>query len=254
MLLAIDVGNTHSVYGLWDGSKWLATWRRGTNPHETEDQIAVWLKGSFDLAGAPFRVDRVMCASVVPPIDDLIEKLCDKWLHAPVAFVRTGMEVGLDVCYEPPTAVGADRVANAIAALAKHAPPIIVVDFGTATTFDCIDRDSVYVGGAILPGVQISSEALAEKTAKLPQIEFKAPDHGIGRNTVESLQSGIMLGYAGAIDSLARRIDRELGGGSKIIATGGLGQAFFGLCETIGSYDHFLTLDGLVLAAERIPV
>ena len=252
MLLAIDVGNTHTVYGLWDGSSWRATWRRGTNAHETEDQLAVWLKGLFDLVSTPFEIERVVCASVVPPVDDLVEKLCERWLHAPLAFVRTGAEVGLDVCYEPPTAVGADRVANALGALARYKPPIVVVDFGTATTFDAIDRDGSYVGGAILPGVEVSSQALAEKTAKLPQVEYKAPVAAIGRNTVQSLQSGIMLGYAGSVDALAHRIDRELGGGSTIIATGGLGGAFVGLCETLSAYDANLTLDGLVIASQRL--
>ena len=134
----------------------------------------------------------------------------------------------------------------------RFKPPIIVVDFGTATTLDVIGLSGAYVGGAILPGVMISSQALFGRTAKLPQVEFKAPERALGKNTVESLQSGIMFGYAGAIDAVARRIDAELGGGSTIIATGGLGEEFVELCETVSEYDASLTLDGLVIAYERL--
>jgi type III pantothenate kinase len=156
------------------------------------------------------------------------------------------------VDYDPPRAVGADRVANALAALEKYKTPVVVVDFGTATTFDTIDREGVYVGGAILPGVGISSQALVHHTAKLPQIDLVPPQRAVGKNTVESLQSGIMLGYAGAIDALARRIDLELGGGTTVVSTGGLGGVFVELCETIQEHNETLTLDGLVIAQGRL--
>ncbi len=252
MLLAIDVGNTHTVYGLWDGSVWRSLWRRGTNAAETEDQLAVWLNGVHDLSCISQSIDGVIIGSVVPQVDSHLELLATRWLKVKPTFLRNGASVGLKIDYDPPHAVGADRIANALAALAKFKPPIVVVDFGTATTFDCIDRDQVYVGGAILPGVAIASQALVEHTAKLPQIDLVAPETAVGKNTVHSLQSGVMLGYAGAVDALAHRIDLELGGGSTIISTGGLGKVFLGLCRSISSYDETLTLDGLVLAHRRL--
>lgn len=252
MLLAIDVGNTHTVFGLWDGAAWKAIWRRSTNATDTEDQLAVWLNGVHALAGMAMSADKVVIASVVPQMDSNLELLSTKWLRAKPVFLRDGASVGLVVDYDPPHAVGADRVANAIGALAKHEPPIVVVDFGTATTFDTIDRNGTHVGGAILPGVAIASQALVEHAAKLPQIDLVAPIKAIGRNTVHSLQSGVMLGYAGAIDALAARINDELGGDATIIATGGLGKVFVDLCARIESYDETLTLDGLVLAHSRL--
>ena len=252
MLLAIDVGNTHTVCGVWQEGKWLAIWRRNTSIHVTEDELVVWLKGMFDLSGIPWQVEGAICGSVVPQVDGIWSKVSDRWLGVPLKFLKRGSDVGLKVEYDPPHAVGADRLANALGALERFKPPIVVVDFGTATTFDTIDGAGSYIGGAILTGVTLSSQALFDKAAKLPQVEYVAPDHAIGRNTVQSLQSGIMFGYAGAIDSLARRIDAELGGGTKIIATGGLGGMFLGLCETIESYEPTLTLDGLVIASERL--
>jgi len=252
MLLAIDVGNTHMVFGLWDGADWKAIWRRATDPLETEDQLASWLSGVHGLSGLEMRADAVAIASVVPQADSHLELLSSRWLGVEPVFLRNGAEVGLRVDYDPPHAVGADRIANALAALSRFRPPIVVVDFGTATTFDSIDGNGVYVGGAILPGVEIASQALVERTAKLPQIDLVAPKTAIGKNTVHSLQSGVMLGYAGAVDALAGQIDAELGGGSTIIATGGLGRVFLGLCKTIQDYHGTLTLDGLVIAYSKL--
>ncbi len=252
MLLAIDVGNTHTVCGVWSEGKWLAIWRRSTQNHVTEDEIVSWLRSMFDLSGIPWAVDAAICGSVVPALDVAWKKVGERWLKVPVHFLKTGAQVGLKVEYDPPHAVGADRIANALGALARFTPPIIVVDFGTATTFDSIDSDGSYVGGAILPGVTLSSQALFDKAAKLPRVEYVAPEHAIGRNTVQSLQSGIMLGYAGAIDALADKINTELGGNATILATGGLGNLFVGLCKSIESYEPTLTMDGLVIATERL--
>src|SRR5579862_5063114 len=165
MLLAIDVGNTHTVFGLWDGQSWAAIWRRATNAAETEDQLAVWLHGVRDLAGLQVSPDAVVIGSVVPQMDANLSLLASRWLGVTPVFLRTGCDVGLKIDYDPPHAVGADRIANALGALARFSPPIVVVDFGTATTFDTIDRDGVYIGGAILPGVLLASQALAEHTA-----------------------------------------------------------------------------------------
>ena len=252
MLLAIDVGNTHPVCGVWDGKRWCAMWRRSTSVYVTEDELAVWLKGLFDLDHIPFQIDAAICGSVVPQVDVLWHKLAEKWLGTELFFLRKGSDVGMSVLYEPPHAVGADRIANALGALDRFTAPIIVVDFGTATTFDSIDRTGAYAGGAILPGVQLSSRALFDKAAKLPQVEFVAPEKALGTNTVQSLQSGIMFGYASAIDGLSRRINREMGGDATILATGGLGGLFLGISESIQSYEPTLTLDGLVIAHRRM--
>ncbi|HEY0865760.1 MAG TPA: type III pantothenate kinase [Fimbriimonas sp.] len=252
MLLAIDVGNTHTVFGLWDGARWKSTWRRSTYMRETEDELAAWLKGLFDLGGIEWAVDAAVCGSVVPQVNDALSKMCDRYLGIKLAFLEGGHQVGLPVSYEPSHVVGADRIANALAALARYEPPIVVVDFGTATTFDVVDRNGVYVGGAILPGVAISAQSLVERTAKLPQVEFLAPETAIGINTVHSLQSGIMFGYAGAIDTLASRIRQELGGTAKVLATGGLGKLFIGICESVEVYEPTLTLDGLAIAHQRL--
>lgn len=250
MLLAIDVGNTNIVCGLWDGDQWVALWRRATRPEDTEDELAAWLKSMFGLAGFPWKVDFAICASVVPSLDSALDQMCLRWLGVSLWMLRSGEQVGLPVDYNPPFAVGADRLANALGALALHSPPIIIVDFGTATTFDTIDKNGHYVGGAILPGVQISSQALFAKAAKLPSVAYKAPTSAIGRDTTQSLQSGIMFGYADAIDGLAKRISDELEGDVTILATGGLGGLFTGLCERISTYEPTLTLDGLRRAFE----
>ncbi len=252
MLLAIDAGNTQTVYGVWDGEAWLATWRRNTDGAETEDELAVWLQGLFELSGLTFQVDRVIGATVVPAIQTSVTRLAEKWLKVPVTFLESGAQVGMEVDYEPKNAVGPDRIANALGAIQKHQGPIIVVDFGTATTFDAISASGAYLGGAILPGIEVASSALVGRTSRLPRFDLKAPTSAIGKSTVHSLQSGMMLGYAGAIDSLATRIDSEMGGGSTVIATGGLGPVFLELCESIQSYDKTLTLDGLVVAADRL--
>lgn len=252
MRLAIDVGNTHTVYGLHDGVTWVAVWRRATSISDTEDELAAWLFPLFEISGIPFRVEDAVCGSVVPGVNDAIAKLAEKHFRVPLRFLRRGDDVGLRVTYDPPHAVGADRLANALAALARFAPPIVVVDFGTATTFDTIDRDGSYIGGVILPGVKTSANALFAHAAKLPAVEFTAPEFVIGRNTVDSIRSGIMFGYASAVDGLASRINAELGGDATILATGGLGGIFMGLCTTISSYEPTLTLDGLRIAADRL--
>lgn len=250
MLLAIDVGNTQTVFGLLHDGQW-TTWRFQTDHHATEAEIAGQLKALFELEGLPFRADAAICASVVPPLNVVVSKLCSRWFGLDCQFLGFDPRLGISTTYEPPRAVGADRIANALGALARFSPPIIVVDFGTATTFDAIDASGVYVGGAILPGVIVSTEALVGHTAKLPQIEYVAPKRAIGRTTTESLQSGVVLGYAGAIDSLAKRMAEELGGAA-IIATGGLGKLFMGICETLESYEANLTLEGLAIAHSRL--
>ncbi|MFM9873981.1 MAG: type III pantothenate kinase [Fimbriimonadaceae bacterium] len=253
MLWAIDIGNTQVNVGVHDGSRWIVSWRHETDASRTEDEIAGLLMPLAELAGLKFRdCETAIIASVVPPADTNWERFCDKYLGCPAKFLRNGAQVGMPVSYDPPHAVGADRIANAIGALARFKPPIVIVDFGTATTFDCVDSTGTYAGGSIMPGIMVSLDSLVGRTAKLPAVAIVAPDRAVGRNTVESLQSGVVLGYAEAIDGLARRIKRELGESTKIIATGGLGRVFVDICEMIEEYDPVLTLEGLRIAADRL--
>lgn len=249
MLWAIDVGNTHTVIGLHDGSDWRAVWRLATRLGETEDQLAATLRTLCDQSRVPFAAKGMVVASVSPPMDENVRRLGEEWLDVTPRFLRSGAEVGMTVTYEPPAAVGADRIANALGAVAMGRLPAIVVDFGTATTFDAISDAGHYLGGAILPGVMVSLEALVSNTAKLPRISLRPPDRAIGRDTVGSLESGVVLGYAGAIDALAARINDELGGGAVVVATGGLGGTFMGVARKLDRYEPNLTLDGLRIAA-----
>lgn len=252
MLWAIDVGNTQTVVGRWGNGTCHHVWRLATDKDRTEDEWAVHLKGLCDLVGLPFSADQAVMASVVPALIPIMQKCFSRHLNCEMRVLTNGKEVGIPVTYDPPHAVGSDRIANALGALEKFQPPIIVVDFGTATTFDVIDKDGVYVGGAILPGVRISAEALAQRAAKLPPIALKVPEVAIGRNTVQALESGIMWGYAGSVDSLVTRIQAELGQKAKVIATGGLGAVFVDLCPDVELFDPYLTLEGLRIAWPKL--
>ena len=250
MLLAIDVGNSHTVFGVHDGSVWLATWRHQTDVETTEDELAAWLLQLMTVVGVSgSSITQIACASVVPGMNQILSLLGEKYFGCNVLFLTGNSSHGVKVDYNPPNAVGADRIANAIAALAQYSAPIIVVDFGTATTFDVIDKDGIYVGGAIMAGPITSMQSLVSRTAKLPSIDLVAPETAIGKHTSHSIQSGVMYGYAGAIDALVGRISSELLSTPKVIATGGLGKVFTGLCESIESYDEMLTLDGVRMFA-----
>jgi type III pantothenate kinase len=255
MLLAIDVGNTHKVFGLWNGSEWVAVWRHATNLETTEDQLAAWLRSLFSASGLEWRIDEAICASVVPAVNETLDRLCGRWLGVELRYLRDGASVGLPVDYQPVNSVGADRLANALGALQLFKPPLVVVDFGTGTNFDAVDPQGRYVGGAIMPGIIVGSEALFNRAAKLPHVDtlnLEPPTRAIGKSTVQSLQSGIVLGYASAIDGLVRRICEELTGNCSVVATGGLGAMFRGLCETIQAFEPTLTLDGLRVANQRL--
>ena len=251
MLWAIDIGNTHTVVGLHDG-EWRHFWRLDTHNYSTEEELAVVLKGLCDLGAVEFKASGVVVASVVPGLDRAVRAFANRWLGSKAVFLRTGEQVGLSVDYSPANAVGADRLANALGALKRFSPPLIVVDFGTATTFDTVDASGTYVGGAIMPGPEVAASSLTSRTAKLPSIALEKPATAIGKSVVHSLQSGLVLGYADAVDGLVSRIKRELSGEVKVVATGGLGALFAEVCGQIEEYDAYLTLDGLRIAWQKL--
>ncbi|MBS1714521.1 MAG: type III pantothenate kinase [Armatimonadetes bacterium] len=250
MLWAIDVGNTQTVVGLWDG-EWRAVWRFSTRSGDTEDQTAASLAQLCALKGLPFQADGVIVGSVVPSVNADWRRFGEEWLQSTPLFLKNGADVGLDVLYRPADAVGADRIANALAAIEQIGTPVIVVDFGTATTFDVVDAQGRYAGGAIMPGVSVSLEALASRAAKLPSVSLDAPRVAVGTDTVDALRSGTMYGYAGAVDNVVRKIRLETGD-ARAVATGGLSDAFLGLSEEIGSVYPNLTIDGLRTAYARL--
>lgn len=254
MLLAIDIGNTHTVFGLHREGKWVEIWRKHTNQLETEDELAAWflqLSRERSVEGLP---RACICASVVPAATQATELLAKKWFQCPIRFLESGESVGLPIQYYPPESVGADRIANALGAIEKYTLPAVIVDFGTATTFDVISGDGVYLGGAIFPGVEVSMEALSSRAAKLPQFSLKTPKVAIGTTTRESLQSGHVFGYVGAIHEILERISDELGTRPTIVGTGGLATMFGELSDAIEIIDPTLTLDGLVIAAHRLGI
>lgn len=247
MLLAIDVGNTNTVFGFYKEGEWNPVWRLATRAEATPHD---WLAALRSLSlPDELHPSRALCASVVPTADGALAEAIQVHYNLPLAFVSPQSVKRIRVEYEPPTAVGADRIANAIAVRELYGAPAVVVDFGTATTFDAVTEDA-YVGGAILPGPVLSMEALFHRTAKLPRVAIEPPEHAIGRTTTESIQSGLVLGYASAIDGMVTRIIGELGGRALVVATGGLAPMFAPLCTTIESVNPNLTLEGLRLLAE----
>ncbi len=251
MLLAIDIGNTNIVTGVYrengaDGL--LHHWRLSTDAHRTADEYGLLYKGLFDYNGLAFsEVRALVISSVVPPLTPALEWMADKYLHLRPLIVGPGIKTGMNILYEDPKEVGADRIVNAVAGFHKYGGPLIVVDFGTATTFDVISAEGAYLGGAICPGIGISTDALFEHAAKLSRIELARPKTVIGRTTVASMQSGIVFGYAGQVDELVRRMWKELGRKTRVVATGGYAELIAGETATIETVDPFLTLEGLRL-------
>ncbi len=251
MLLAIDVGNTHTVLGLYVDGRWHA-WRVHTNPARTEDEYYVLLRSLMEAEGLQGTITGVAISSVVPALEPVLRQLTHRWLKCEPLFVSVEMDLGITVAYDPPTAVGADRLANAVAGVARFGKPLIVVDFGTATTLDAVSREGVYVGGAILPGVELMLEALAGRTARLPRIALDEEPHAIGQSTPASLRSGVVLGSVGAIEYLIGLFKQSLGADTRVVATGGLASSFAKRCPSIEAVEPWLTLDGLRILWERV--
>ncbi|SFJ86848.1 type III pantothenate kinase [Paenibacillus sp. UNC496MF] len=252
MIVVVDVGNTNIVLGIYEGRKLLYHWRLSTNRSATVDEYGIMIHNLFQIANVKLdQIQGVIISSVVPPLMRTLEQLSQKYLRKPPLVVGPGIKTGLNIRYENPREVGADRIVNSVAGIEKYGTPLIVVDFGTATTFDYIDADSNYLGGAIVPGIGISTEALYQRAAKLPRIELMRPKSVIGRNPVTSMQAGIIFGYAGQVDGIVNRIRKEFGVNPRVIATGGLADLIAAESETIEEVDPLLTLEGLRMIYER---
>jgi type III pantothenate kinase len=248
MLLVVDVGNTHTVLGLYDGERLVHDFRIETASGRTSDEYHVLLLNLLELAGVKRPDVRAsILASVVPSFNDTVIDAIDRAIDHEIMIVGPGIKTGMPVLYENPREVGADRIVNAVAAFERVQGAAIVVDFGTATTFDCISEKGEYLGGAIAPGMQISASALFSRAAKLPRSEIARPPRAIGRNTVHSMQAGIVFGYVGLVDGLVRRLAAEMDAEVTVIATGGLAGLIEPESETIEEVDEFLTLEGLRL-------
>jgi len=255
-LLAVDVGNTNVTLGVFDYANGEATlahhWRLPTHREQTSDEVLVMLKGLCDLAGFPITgIRAAILSSVVPPLLPIWERVCAKLLEQPPLLVGPGIKTGMPVRYENPREVGADRIVNAVASFELMGGPVIAVDFGTATTFDCVSAKGEYLGGAIFPGILVAMEALFSRASMLHRIEIARPRSVIGRTTTQSLQSGLLFGYAGMVDAMVGRIRGELGEDAAVIATGGLAQRVANETQTIQRVEPFLTLEGLRMLYEK---
>jgi type III pantothenate kinase len=252
MLLVIDVGNTNIVYGLFDGTRLVHQFRVESGRGRTADEYAVVLRQLLVMSGVePTQVDAAIIASVVPALTEPMAGLVRRAFGRDPIVVGPGVKTGMAILYENPREVGADRIVNAVAAYEKAKGGVIVVDFGTATTFDCVTPKGEYLGGVICPGMQISAEALFARAAKLPKVEIALPPKAVGRNTVHSMQSGIVYGYVGLVDGLVARLKEELGYPCDVIATGGLAPLIAPLTKSIREVDEILTLVGLRILFER---
>jgi type III pantothenate kinase len=252
MLLVIDVGNTNISFGVFEGEALLHHARSESARARTADEYAVLVHQMLALRGvAAERIDSAIIASVVPPLTDTMLGLVRRAFGQDALVVGPGIKTGMPILYENPREVGADRIVNAVAAFERQKSGVIVVDFGTATTFDCVTPKGEYLGGVIAPGIQISAEALFSRAARLHRVEIALPPRVVGRNPVHSMQSGIVYGYAGLVDGLCTRLKKELGYPAGVIATGGLARLIAPLTESIEAIDDDLTLTGLRLLYER---
>lgn len=253
MLLVFDVGNTNIVLGLYDGDKMIYHWRAATNELKTADEYAASLGMMFQLDGVTFdMVTDIIISSVVPPVNPTLEYLCRRYFHVEPMMVGPGMKTGLNILYDNPRELGADRIVNAVAGITLYGGPLIIIDLGTATTFCAIDEKKRYLGGAVTPGIGISMEALFQRASKLPRIELTPASSVICKNTVSAMQSGIYYGAIGQVDGIVRRMKKEMGYKEiKVIATGGLADLIASQSETIDVIDHLLTLKGLYILFKK---
>jgi type III pantothenate kinase len=253
MLLVIDVGNSNTSLGVYRGAELVAHWRLTTRPTRTVDEYGVHARNLFELAHLDFKdIEAIAIASVVPPLNYTLKRMAEVYFHLSPLFVDNTSDTGLKILYNPPSDVGADRIVDAVAAIHYYGAPCIVVDFGTATTFNAINSKGEYLGGVITPGIMISTEALFARTAKLPRVDIKRPRQVIGSATVDAMQSGLYHGYVGLVDGVLEKMLAELDAKPRVIATGGLAPLIATGSKFIEKVDDTLTLHGLRLVYERV--
>ena len=252
MLLVIDVGNTNMVLGVYKDTELLDHWRISTDRQRTTDEYGVLIRELFylnDLRADD--INAIIISSVVPPVVPTLERMCQRYFGLSPLLIGPGVKTGMDIRYDNPREVGADRIVNAVAAYEKYGGPVIIVDVGTATTFCAVYAKGVYLGGSICPGIGISTEALVQRTAKLPRIELKRTDSVICRNTIESMQAGVFYGFVGQVEGIVSRMRRELDMSARVVATGGLAVVIAPATKTIDVVEPMLTLEGLRIIYER---
>ncbi len=247
MILVLDVGNTNIVLGVFNNNRMVTSWRISTDKNKSSDEYGMVINELFKYEGLQMQdMEAVVISSVVPPLMHSLQRAVNKYCGIDPLIVGPGVKTGIDIKYDNPKEVGADRIVNAVAALRKYGGPVIVVDFGTATTFCAISDKAEYLGGAIAPGIIISSDALFQRAAKLPRVELIKPERYVCKNTISSMQAGIVYGYAGLVENIVNNMKKELcWNHAKVIATGGLSRLIAGETRAIDTVDSLLTLDGL---------
>ncbi len=252
MLLAIDVGNTHIVVGVYNGSTLLRNWRLQADRERTTDELGMLLLQLFMSADLdPQQIDQGIGCSVVPPLSFAVQRAAQRYFGVELQMVGPGMRTGMPILYDNPREVGADRIVNAVAAHERVRGGVVIVDFGTATTFDCVTPRGEYLGGAIVPGIQVSLDALIQRTAKLPRVEIAWPSSVVGRNTVHSIQSGLLHGYVALVDGLLEKIREELHFETAVLGTGGLSRTISSKSRHISDVEPLLTLEGFRILSNR---
>ncbi|HZT70011.1 MAG TPA: type III pantothenate kinase [Terriglobia bacterium] len=252
MLLVIDVGNTNTSLGVFKGRKLLAQWRLSTNREQTADEYGILSRNLFTLEGIqPSQIDAMMISSVVPTLNPVIQEMAERYFHLKPHFLGPGTRTGMAIHYDNPLEVGADRIADSVAAFEKYGGPCIVVDFGTAITFDAVSENGEYLGGVIAPGIGISAEALFARAARLHRVEIREPEKIIGTNTVASMQAGLFYGSVGLVDGVLDRMCAVLGPKTRVVATGGQAGLLASALKQKPPVDAFLTLEGLRIIYER---
>ena len=252
MLLVIDIGNTNTVVGVYEDEKLITNWRLSTERNRTIDEYGILFRNLFSLAKMDSeKITGIAISSVVPPLNFTLTKMSENYFGLTPYYVDHTSETGMPIRYQPETDVGADRIVNSVAAIARYGTPCIIVDFGTATTFDAVSKNNEYLGGVITPGLNISAEALFQRAARLSRVEIRRPEQVIGQTTIGSVQSGLYYGYIGLVDGILRRMMVELGEGTKVVSTGGLARLIGRGSELIEEIDDNLTLEGLRIIYER---